>query len=427
MALPSILANITIPLVGLVDTAIVGHLSDATAIGGIAIGTMLFDLLYWNFGFLRVGSSGQTAQAYGRQDWDSCAAYLRHYVGIALKAALAIWLIQWVFVTGVLMVVPCSAEVAAFAKQYFFIRVWAAPATLSLMALKGWFIGMQDTVSTMMTDITVNVVNIAASYLLAVHTPVGLMGVAYGTLIAQCTGLLLCVGILLVKYRKFLRPKKRMHVSTLRQNFDLFVRSLCFMVIYVGFTSLASRYGDEELAVASILMKLMMFFSFFVDGFAHAGEALVGRFIGARERENVRQVVRLLWVWSMGVGLLFTAVFWAADDACLRLLTNDGDVLRLAQKYSIWLILMPLASTPAFMWDGIYVGAMQSQPIRDTMIAAAIGFVVAYTALNGVWGIQALYLAYFLHLVIRTLYLTIKWHSIYDTLTLSDSQHADSM
>ena len=308
LALPSILANITIPLVGLVDTAIVGHLSDATAIGGIAIGTMLFDLLYWNFGFLRVGSSGQTAQAYGRQDWDSCAAYLRHYIGIALKAALAIWLIQCVFVTGVLMVVPCSAEVAAFAKHYFFIRVWAAPATLSLMALKGWFIGMQDTVSTMMTDITVNVVNIAASYLLAVHTPVGLMGVAYGTLIAQCTGLLLCVGILLFKYRPFLSPKKRMHVSTLRQNFDLFVRSLCFMVIYVGFTSLASRYGDEELAVASILMKLMMFFSFFVDGFAHAGEALVGRFIGARERENVRQTVRLLWVWSMGVGLLFTAV-----------------------------------------------------------------------------------------------------------------------
>lgn len=417
LALPSILANITIPLVGLVDTAIVGHLSDATAIGGIAIGTMLFDLLYWNFGFLRVGSSGQTAQAYGRQDWDSCAAYLRHYVGIALKAALAIWLIQWVFVTGVLMVVPCSAEVAAFAKQYFFIRVWAAPATLSLMALKGWFIGMQDTVSTMMTDITVNVVNIAASYLLAVHTPVGLMGVAYGTLIAQYTGLLLCVGILLVKYRKFLRPKNKIQVSTLRQNLDLFIRSLCFMVVYVGFTSLASRYGDEELAVASILMKLMMFFSFFVDGFAHAGEALVGRFIGARERENVRQVVRLLWVWSMGVGLLFTAVFWVADDACLRLLTNDKDVLELAQRYSIWLILMPLASTPAFMWDGIYVGAMASRAIRNAMIAAAVGFVAVYAALFRFWDINALYLAYLTHLIARSIYLTFKWRNVYDTST----------
>ena len=417
LALPSILANITIPLVGLVDTAIVGHLSDAVAIGGIAVGTMLFDLLYWNFGFLRVGSSGQTAQAYGREDWNECAAYLRHYVRIALAAAMVIWLIQWLFVTLVLKAVPCSDEVAGFARKYFFIRVWAAPATLTLMALKGWFIGMQDTVSPMATDITVNVVNIAASYLLAVYTPLSVMGVAYGTLIAQFTGLLLAVVILLHKYRRFLRLAERIRLHTFGMNRDLFVRSLCFMVVYVGFTSLASGYGDEELAVASLLMKLMMFFSFFVDGFAYAGEALTGRFIGMQDSGQVRRAVHWLWIWSMGTALLFTAFFAFGNDLCLRLLTNDTAVLRLAHTYRWWLIMMPLASAPAFMWDGIYIGATASKAIRNAMIGAACGFVVVYAALYSWWGIQALYTAYFAHLIARSVYLTIKWKNIYDSAT----------
>lgn len=195
LAVPSILANITIPLVGLVDTAIVGHISDASAIGGIAIGTMLFDLLYWNFGFLRVGTSGLTAQAYGREkthpdppqegEGSEVGSLLFRSLRVALIGALACIAIQWLFVKGVLALVPCSAEVAAFAERYFFVRIWAAPATLSLMALKGWFIGMQDTVSPMATDIFVNVVNMLASYVLAVYTPLGGVGVAWGTLIAQ--------------------------------------------------------------------------------------------------------------------------------------------------------------------------------------------------------------------------------------------------
>ena len=177
LAIPSILANITIPLVGVVDTAIVGHIDSATAIGGIAIGTMLFDLLYWNFGFLRVGTSGMTAQAYGRGDRVECAKLLSQSVAIALIGTAMIWLLQWLFVTVVLAIVPCSAEVSAFARKYFFIRIWAAPATLSLMAFKGWFIGMQDTVSPMVTDIVVNIINMAVSYALAVYTPLGAMGV----------------------------------------------------------------------------------------------------------------------------------------------------------------------------------------------------------------------------------------------------------
>ena len=205
LAIPSILANITIPLVGLVDTIIVGHISDAHAIGGIAIGTMLFDLLYWNFGFLRVGTSGMTAQAFGRGDREQCARLLTQSVGIAMLGAALIWVLQWLFVTAVLWVVPCSEQVSAFAREYFYIRVWAAPATLSLMALKGWFIGMQDTVTPMITDIVVNVVNMVVSYVLAVYTPMGALGVALGTVVAQFTGLSLAIILLLCKYRHVFR------------------------------------------------------------------------------------------------------------------------------------------------------------------------------------------------------------------------------
>ena len=432
LAVPSILANITIPLVGIVDTAIVGHIGDAAVIGGIAIGTMLFDLLYWNFGFLRVGTSGLTAQAYGKGKNDvqnakvpeECRKILVQSLGISAMAALFAWTIQWLFVTAVLAVVPCSAEVGAVAREYFFVRIWAAPATLSLMAFKGWFIGMQDTKSPMAVDILVNVVNMAASYVLAVCTPLGVVGVAWGTLIAQYTGLLLAMGILLFRYsgisvfretdiRTALRGPEIRRMMALNGN--LFIRSLC----YVGFTSLASRYGDTELAVSSILMKLFMFFSFFVDGFAYAGEALVGKEFGILKAEgglcnqdDVKGVVRTLFIWSIGVGLIFTAVYAIWGDESMALMTNDTDVLQAAHRYMGWLIAMPIVSALAFMWDGVYVGATAGKQIRDAMIWAAVGFVVAYLLSYRIVGAQALYIAYFAHLIARVAYLTWNWGKI---------------
>ena len=423
LAIPSILANITIPLVGIVDTAIVGHLSDATAIGGIAIGTMLFDLLYWNFGFLRIGTSGLTAQAFGAGDQAACRKTLTQSLTIALIAALGIWIIQWLFVTAVLAVVPCSAEVADVARTYFFIRIWAAPATLMLMAFKGWFIGMQDTKSPMAVDIVVNVVNMAASYYLAVHTPLGVAGVAWGTLIAQYTGLTLALLILALRYRGYWRLdigewRAAMRGPEIRRmmalNGNLFIRSLCFMVVYVGFTSLASLYGDTELAVSSILMKLFMFFSFFVDGFAYAGEALVGRAYGEKsEKLKVNSVVHALFNWAIGVGLLFTVIYalWGKEN--ITLMTNDAAVIEAAMKYMGWLIAMPLISTLAFMWDGVYVGATAGVPIRNSMIWAAVAFVGGYLLTYRWVGPQALYIGYFAHLVARAVYLTVKWKRIY--------------
>ena len=449
LAVPSILANITIPLVGLVDTAIVGHISNAAAIGGIAIGTMLFDLLYWNFGFLRVGTSGMTAQAYGRECQrdegrsqkvesqesrvesgksrvecgEETSRLLKQSLTIAGGAALLIWAIQWFFVTAVLAVVPCSPEVAEMAKNYFYVRIWAAPATLSLMAFKGWFIGMQDTRSPMAVDILVNVVNMVASYCLAVHTPLGVVGVAWGTLIAQYSGLILAFALLAYRYRiriawREMGWNKELQ-SFMRLNGNIFIRSLCFMVVYVGFTSIAGYYGDTELAVSSILMKLFMLFSFFVDGFAYAGEALVGKIIGESQESRVEsqesrveRCVRLLFRWSMGVGLFFTLIYALWGEECIGLLTDDKDVLAASIHYMGWLIAMPIISTLAFMWDGIYVGATAGKEIRNAMIYAAIAFVICYAGLHTVWGMQALYVAYFAHLLARVVYLSIRWKRV---------------
>ena len=419
--MPSILANITIPLVGIVDTAIVGHLSDAAAIGGIAIGTMLFDLLYWNFGFLRVGTSGLTAQAYGRRDQAECRRILARGLTIAVLAALLIWAIQWLFVNAVLAVVPCSAEVAGVAREYFFVRIWAAIATLMLFTCKGWFIGMQDTKSPMAVDILVNVVNMAASYYLAVHTPLGVVGVAYGTVIAQYTGLALAIAIMVFKYRivhislpeiiEAMRGTELKRMMALNGN--LIIRSLCFMVVYVGYTSLASQYGDTELAVSSILMKLFMFFSFFVDGFAYAGEALVGKAFGKSKIENqesnIGQVVRALFNWALGVGLLFTVLYAIWGKGSIALLTSDTEVLNASTKYLGWLIAMPIISTLAFMWDGVFVGATAGVQIRNSMICAAAAFVVGYLLTYRWLGAQALYIGYFAHLIARAVYLTVEW------------------
>ena len=430
LAIPSIMANITIPLVGIVDTAIVGHIANATYIGGIAIGTMLFDLLYWNFGFLRVGTSGMTAQAYGRGDGVECARLLTQSVSIALIGAVVLWLIQWLFVTAILAIVPCSTEVAAFAREYFFIRIWAAPATLSLMAFKGWFIGMQDTVSPMITDIVVNVVNMTVSYVLAVYTPLGALGVAYGTLVAQFTGLLLALVICLFKYKTVVQEIVRQLCDKairlfgdkemkrfMSLNANLFVRSLCFMVVYVGFTSLASQYGDVELAVSTIMMKLFMLFSYFVDGFAYAGEALVGKEWGASRSlasspHRLVRIVRLLFAWSLGVGLLFTLLFAVWSEECYLAMTNDMEVLSRLGDYTLWLIAMPLVSTLAFMWDGVYAGATAGKQIRNAMIYAALGFVTCYLATYWWLGIQGLYIAYFAHLVARVVYLTAAWKRV---------------
>ena len=444
LAIPSILANITVPIVGMVDIAVAGHLDvqAATMIGGIAIGTMLFDLLYWNFGFLRVGTGGLTAQAFGRGDRKECARIFTRAIGISLACAFALIAIQWLVVKAAFLVVDCSPEVRELASRYFFIRIWAAPATLSLMAFKGWFIGMQDSVSPMVTDLIINGMNVVMSFALALgvsavgYEGMGFAGIAAGTVVAQYSGLLAAVLLVVFKYWKntistlTTRDFKDVFKGSETRRFfvmntDLFVRSLCFIAIYIGFTVISARYGDLLLAVSSIMMKLLMIFSYFTDGFAYAGEAMTGKYIGAKDGFMLRQTVKWTFVWSMGIAVIFMGIYQFAGVPLLRMMTSDPVVVEASREYLPWLLLMPVIGCAAFTWDGIYIGATASKAIRNSMIWAVVGFAAVWLAgilcLNwsgeqaagynryGRLAMHVLMAAYFAHLLARTIYLSVKY------------------
>ena len=455
--MPSILANITVPLVGMVDIAIAGHLSSsfgsAALIGGIAVGTMLFDLLYWNFAFLRTGTGGLTAQAYGASH--ATGPILLRALRIALLSGLALIAVQWLVVQGAFLVVKCTPEVRQLASQYFYIRIWAAPATLSLFAFKGWFIGMQDSVRPMTADLLVNGINIAASFLLAlgihgVFDGLGFPGIALGTVIAQWSGFAYCVAAVLRRYRHHfpgivlkkglfqgregqnsapvLKNGQKQGREAAGQGFfalnrDLFLRSVGMIAVYIGFTVISARFGDMMLAVSTILMKLLMIFSYFTDGFAYAGEALTGRFIGAGSEEGVKATVKQTFAWSGGVALLFMALYGLGGTWLFSLMTSDGAVVDAGRQFIPWLLLMPLVGCPAFMWDGIFIGATAGRHLRNSTLLCALGFFAVWfvgswladvfnSGSMGIGGmspetaIHILMGAYFVHLVIRSVYLT---------------------
>ena len=448
LALPSILANITVPLVGMVDIAVAGHLDSdaATLIGGIAIGSMLFDLLYWNFGFLRIGTGGLAAQAYGAGDRRECARILTRALAMSLAIAVFLISIQWVFVKVAFMVVDCTPQVQALASRYFLIRIWAAPATLSLMALKGWFIGMQDSVSAMAADVTVNGMNILLSIVLALGLTVngidiipamGFDGVAVGTLAAQWTGLAVVAFILAFKYRR--STLAQLHSTDLKtlfkgtetrkfftMNADLFIRSVCMIAVYIGFTTISARYGDLLLAVSSIIMKLLLLFSYFTDGFAYAGEALTGRFIGAKNLLMLRKTIKWTFIWSMGIALIFILIYHFAGVSMVKVMTSDAAVIEASKDFLPWLLLMPVVGCAAFTWDGIYIGATESKGMRNSTLWALAAFAAVWCIgmllLNvylpgagdsptryGILAMHVLMAAYFAHLLARTVYLTVAF------------------
>ncbi|MBQ2171906.1 MAG: MATE family efflux transporter [Bacteroidales bacterium] len=448
LAVPSILANITVPLVGMVDMAVAGHLpgsSAAALIGGITIGTMLFDLLYWNFGFLRVGTGGLTAQAFGRKltafasndergvgynGKDLCAdgelgGILKRALRIAVLSGLALIALQWVVVKLAFLLVDCSPEVQTLASQYFYIRIWAAPATLSLFAFKGWFIGLQDTVRPMAADLLVNGINIGASILLGML--IGFPGIALGTLLAQWSGFLYCVvaarrryGVSILKETPgqagdvMAGSDRPSELSFFALNRDLFLRSIGMIAVYIGFTVISARYGDLMLAVSAILMKLLMFFSYFTDGFAYAGEALTGRFIGEGSVDGVRSTVRQTFLWGTGMAVFFMLLYGLGGTPILRLMTEDATVVNAGRQFLPWLLLMPFIGCPAFVWDGIFIGATASKDLRNSTLLCAVGFFAVWFAGERYMStpesaIHLLMAAYFMHLFIRAAYLTVRY------------------
>jgi len=438
LAIPSILANITVPLVGMVDLAIAGHLHSgsgaAAYIGGISVGALMLNLLYWNFFFLRASTGGLTAQAYGRarlagpttEGPTECAEILGRGLCITLGFAFLILALQWPYSRLALLVVDGTPQVIDLALKYFFIRIWAAPATMSLMAFRGWFVGMQDSASSMWVDLIVNCVNIVASLILSLGIAgwegLGFAGIPLGTVIAQYCGLSYSLIRCATKYRSEFQGFRLLHCfhrgglrSFISLNADLFVRSLSFTGIYMGFTMIAAHYGDLMLASASIMMNLLMIFSYFTDGFAYAGQALTGRFIGEKNQDMVRRSVRGVFAWSMAVAGIWVLIYWLAGTPLLNIMTDDTAVREACTAFLPWLIIMPPLGCAAFTWDGIYVGATASKGIRNAMLGALASFLLvwfigkAIMQPTGPLAIHLLLAAYFAHIIFRTVYLSIKW------------------
>lgn len=409
LAIPSIFANITVPLVGMVDLGVAGRLGDAIAIGAMAISTMLFDLLYWNMGFLRIGTGGMVAQAYGRRDLREAAKVLTQGLTTALVFAFLILLFQYAYAELALKLIPCSPKCAALTREYYYIRIWAAPATLSLFVFKGFFIGMQNTVSPMLADILVNVLNLVLSVLFAIGLDMGFRGIAYAVTLAQYSGLILCLALMIIYYRKlfkYIELRASLKLQELKRffvvNYNLFIRSLCFLGIYAGFTSLSTSYGDEILAVNTIMMKLLLLYSFILDGFAYAGEALAGKYIGAQDKKLLHISIRVTFRWGAIVAVLSTVGYIFGSGAMVRILTDNQQVIADSAQFYHWLWIMPAISGIAFIWDGIFVGATATSHIRNCMLLAVSGFFIAYFALENWLGVEALYIAFMLHLAIRS-------------------------
>lgn len=391
LALPNIITNITVPLLGMVDTAIVGHLSE-THIGAIAIGTQIFNLIYWNFGFLRMGTSGFTAQAYGaRRLVEAVRVFIRAFA-IALTIALCLIVLQRPLASLSRLVFNGSPQVISLALSYFFVRIWAAPATLGLYAIKGWFIGMQNSKLPMWIAIFINIINILCSLLFVLVFHWDIRGVALGTVIAQYSGLLVGLFFLAFRYGKIFRS--RINAAFLRQtlrwnemrqffrvNGDIFLRTICLAAVFTFITSESGRISDQILAVDALLLQFFTLFSYIMDGFAYAGESLVGRYIGAHDRRSLVSTVRHLLVWGLALTLVFTAAYAAFGEQFLRIFSDQESIIEATRPYLFWVLIIPVCGFSAFLFDGIFVGATASRTMRNSMFIATAAFFVIYYGL----------------------------------------------
>ncbi len=392
----------------MVDVAIVGHIGNASYIAAIALATMVFNLIYWGFGFLRAGISGLTAQAYGSGDKTEYLRILVRGLAIALTAACCLILLQYPIGWISQKLIHSSTQSIELMLTYFYIRIWAAPATLSLYVLKGWFIGMQDAKTPMWIAILLNLINIACSLLFVFGFHAGIAGVAWGTVIAQYSGLAMALFMWFRHYghlRRDIRIRESLHLSEMvrffRVNADIFLRSICLILVFTFIPYISAEMGDEILAANTLLMQLFTLLSYIMDGFAYAGESLVGRYTGAQDEKSLREVVRRLLLWGVGTAVLFTLLYATCGEWILRILTNDQTVIDTAMQYFIWTILVPFTGFAAFIYDGIYIGATASAAMRNTMFLSTAAFFLFYFILRGPLGNDGLWIAFLIFLTLR--------------------------
>lgn len=410
LAVPNIISNITVPLLGMVDLAIVGRLGDDSLIGGIAIGGTIFNFLYWNFSFLRMGTSGFTAQAYGSRNFLEASKVLVRALGVAIVVALVIWMLQTLVIGGAMAVMDGSVAAESAAARYFLVRIWAAPATLSLYAFTGWFIGMQNSRIPMWISIGINIVNIVFSLLAVWVWNMGIEGVALGTVIAQWSGVVMALFIIRRSYGRFFsrstfRDSGLLSWPVMRRffkvNSDIFLRTVCLVVVFTYFTVASSKMGDTLLAVNTLMLQLFTLFSYMMDGFAYAGEALAGRYYGAGNVPMLHRAVRGLLKWGVVVMLFFTAIYALAGEQILGIFTSSEAILAAARDYSVWAVLVPVCSFLAFILDGIVVGITATWIMRNAMFVATAVFFGAYFLLSPGLGNSGLWIAFLSYLFVR--------------------------
>ena len=427
LAVPNIISNITVPLLGMIDIAIAGRMGGGdSTIGALAVGTAIFNFIYWNFAFLRMGTSGLTAQAYGAGNKQEVANILGRSMSAALVVALVLLVFNRPIGTFALTIMKASPEVMSLAAEYFFARIWAAPAAIGIFALHGWFIGMQDSTTPMVVTILNNIANIACSVWFVFGLDMGVAGIAWGTVVAQYFALVLSLAIMAVKYGSYLREINlaeclRMEplVRFLRINSDAFLRTLCICVVYTCFTAFSARFGDTTLATNELLMQLFMLYSYLLDGFCYAAESLTGRFIGEGNKPRLQESIRRLLGWSAAVAGISIVVYLLWWRPLLGLFSDSPTILACAEDHVGWVVMVPLLSFVPFLIDGILIGATKTRIMRNTTFWSLVAFFVLFFGLEWVWGNRALWLAYTGFIVVRGVLMVVATKGVKAELLIS--------
>lgn len=409
LAIPAVVTNITVPLLGMADLAIVGHMGNAVYIGAVAVGSMMFNVIYWIFGFLRMGTSGLTAQALGANDHRQVRHLLRQSITAALIIATLMIVCQRAIFHATTLIMQPDDTVTATVDTYFSICVWGAPAVMGLYSLTGWFIGMQNTRIPMYVSIAQNITNLLVSITLVFGFGLRIEGVALGTMIAQWTGF----GMALMWLKRSLtkvkvcdsdKPGMKWHHGMLRffaVNRDIFLRTLFLVMVNLFFTSFGSRQGTLMLSANTLLLTLFTLTSFFLDGLAYAAEALGGKYCGAADRKAFSTLTRRLFLWGIIVAIAFTLVFALGGKPLLHLLTSEHDVISTALPYLPWAVAIPIAGVTAFLLDGLFIGLTATRPMLWSTALAAVVFFALYFTLAPTLHNHALWLALIAYLAMR--------------------------
>ncbi len=406
LAIPNILSNISIPLLSSFDTALMGRLTELH-IGAVGVGAMIFNFVYWNFGFLRMGTTGMTAQAYGRRNESEMVDLFGRAMLVALGLSILVLVLQQPLGELTILLLQVPDAQAPLVETYFYIRVWAAPATLSSFAIMGWFFGMQNAIFPLILTIVVNVVNMAVSYVLVMQYGMETAGVAYGTLIAQYVGLVLGFGLFFGRYR-YLLPHFRKEAILkwealsrfLTVNRDIFIRTICLTLAFAFFYRQSGIEGEMILAVNVILLQFLNWMSYGVDGFAFASESLVGKYAGSGDHSKTKQAIRLSFTWGMALAALYGLGYWLFGPELVRIFTNQNDVIQATLPYLFWMAIFPVLSTPCYIWDGIFIGLTAGHSMRNTMLLAFGVYLLAYFGLKP-FGNDGLWLTLLLFMIAR--------------------------